>query len=253
MNKGHLILLVGKSTAGKSYSLRNLRNPKGVLFLNCEAGKNLPFKSQFREVIVTDPRNEITGPNSYLKQAANVGPDVVHTVVIDSLTFLMQMYETKYSGEYTNGMKFWADYGKFFTNLINQEIPELIKAGINVILLAHTSDVLNEKESVVEVRVKLKGSVMNTGVEAYFNDIIAAKVVPLETLKNYKNDMLHLDQLEDEEQITEQKHVLQTKLTKESRNDKIRSSPGLWKMNETYVDGDIQVVLDHLNKFYYDI
>ena len=71
--------------------------------------------------------------------------------------------------------------------------------------------------------------------------------------KNYKNDMLHLDQLEDEEQITEQKHVLQTKLTKESRNDKIRSSPGLWNMNETYVDGDIQVVLDHLNKFYYDI
>ena len=253
MNKGHLILLVGKSTAGKSYSLKNLRNPKGVLFLNCESGKNLPFQSEFKEVVVTDPRNEITGPNSYLKQAANVGPDVVHTVVIDSLTFLMQMYEAKYLKEYSDGRKFWGDYAQFFTNLINQEIPELIKIGINVILLAHTSDVLNEKESVVEVRVKLKGSVMNIGVEAYFNDIIAAKVVPLETLKNYKNDMLHLDQLELEEQITEQKHVLQTKLTKESRNDKIRSSPGLWQINETYIDGDIQVVLDHLNKFYYDI
>lgn len=248
--KGHLILLVGKSTAGKSYSLRNLRNPEGVLFLNCEAGKNLPFQSKFKEVIVTDPRVEITGEGSFLRQASN-NPNKIHTVVIDSLTFLMQMYETKYAGEYSNSMRFWGDYGKFFTSLVNQEIPILLKVGINVIIIAHSSDVLNEKEMVTEVKVKLKGSIMNTGVEAYFNDIIAAKVVPLDKLKEYQNDMLHLDQLEDEEIITEQKHVLQTKLTKDSRNDKLRSSPGLWKMNETYVDGDIQVVLDHLNKFYY--
>ena len=203
--KGHLILLVGKSTAGKSYSLRNLRNPEGVLFLNCEAGKNLPFQSKFKEVIVTDPRVEITGEGSFLRQASN-NPNKIHTVVIDSLTFLMQMYETKYAGEYSNSMRFWGDYGKFFTSLVNQEIPILLKAGINVIIIAHSSDVLNEKEMVTEVKVKLKGSIMNTGVEAYFNDIIAAKVVPLDKLKEYQNDMLHLLFLLSSTALVEKRH-----------------------------------------------
>lgn len=34
----HLVLLGGKSATGKSASLMNLENPKGVLYLNCEAG-----------------------------------------------------------------------------------------------------------------------------------------------------------------------------------------------------------------------
>lgn len=33
-----LVLLVGKSATGKSASLMNLRDPEGVLYLNCEAG-----------------------------------------------------------------------------------------------------------------------------------------------------------------------------------------------------------------------
>lgn len=34
----HLVLLCGFSAAGKSRSLKNLRDPAGVLYLNCEAG-----------------------------------------------------------------------------------------------------------------------------------------------------------------------------------------------------------------------
>ncbi len=34
----HLVLLGGKSAAGKSASLMNLQNPEGVMYLNCEAG-----------------------------------------------------------------------------------------------------------------------------------------------------------------------------------------------------------------------
>lgn len=34
----NLVLLVGKSAAGKSASLMNLPNPEGVMYLNCEAG-----------------------------------------------------------------------------------------------------------------------------------------------------------------------------------------------------------------------
>lgn len=34
----HLVLIGGKSGGGKSASLRNLPEPEGVLYLNCEAG-----------------------------------------------------------------------------------------------------------------------------------------------------------------------------------------------------------------------
>ena len=50
-----LMLIVGKSASGKSASLRNLKNPKGVVFLNCESGKRLPFANKFRVLTVTDP------------------------------------------------------------------------------------------------------------------------------------------------------------------------------------------------------
>ena len=39
----NLVLVVGKSAAGKSASLMGLENPEGVMYLNCEAGKKLPF------------------------------------------------------------------------------------------------------------------------------------------------------------------------------------------------------------------
>ena len=48
----NLVLLVGKSASGKSRSLKNLKNPEGVLYLNCEAGKKLPFRSKFIEKTV---------------------------------------------------------------------------------------------------------------------------------------------------------------------------------------------------------
>jgi RNase adaptor protein for sRNA GlmZ degradation len=38
MQNDHLVLIGGKSAAGKSASLMKLENPEGVLYLNCEAG-----------------------------------------------------------------------------------------------------------------------------------------------------------------------------------------------------------------------
>ena len=32
----HLVLVSGKSATGKSASLKNLENPEGVMYLNCE-------------------------------------------------------------------------------------------------------------------------------------------------------------------------------------------------------------------------
>ena len=51
----NLVLIVGKSAAGKSASLMGLKNPEGVMYLNCEAGKKLPFRAKFKQYTITDP------------------------------------------------------------------------------------------------------------------------------------------------------------------------------------------------------
>ena len=95
----HLVLISGKAATGKSASLMSLKNPEGVLYLNCENNKRLPFKSKFEEFNVTDP---LTVFNIFSQVQGN--PDC-HTIIIDTLTYLMDMYESKYVLTASNTMK----------------------------------------------------------------------------------------------------------------------------------------------------
>ena len=84
-----MVLIGGESGAGKSTSLMNIKNPEGVLYLNCDAGKKLPFRNKFNTVTVTHPMQVLEGI-----KAANES-EKIHTVIIDTLSFLMEMYETQ--------------------------------------------------------------------------------------------------------------------------------------------------------------
>lgn len=95
----HLVLLGGKSATGKSASLMKLKNPEGVMYLNCEAGKKLPFKAKFKQYTITDPLQI----NEAFEAAENM-PDV-HTIVVDSLTYLLDMYESVYVISSSNTMQ----------------------------------------------------------------------------------------------------------------------------------------------------
>ena len=46
------------------------------------------------------------------------------------------------------------------------------------------------------------------------------------------------------------KHVFQTRLTKDTVNERITSKIGLWNKEETYIDNDLQLVIDRLNEYY---
>lgn len=84
----NLVLICGGSATGKSASLMNMPQPAGVMYLNTEANKKLPFKSSFKQFNVTDPFQVF---EAFTK--AEEMPDV-HTIIIDSQTFLMDQYET---------------------------------------------------------------------------------------------------------------------------------------------------------------
>lgn len=238
MSNRNLVLIGGKSAAGKTASLRNLKDPKGVLYLNCEAGKELPFAGGFRVKTITHPSQV---PAIFTK--AEDTP-AIHTIVIDSLTYLMDMYESQLVLPAANGMKAWGDYAQFFKNMMQQQVAA---SRLNIIFLAHTSDVLNEGDMIMETMVKVKGSLMNQGIESYFNNVITAKKIPLTELEGQESSMLNITE---EEEMLGFKYVFQTRLTKKTVNERIRGPLAMWSTKEVFIDNDLQMVLDHLHTYY---
>lgn len=233
----HLVLISGKSATGKSASLANLKNPEGVMYLNCENNKKLPFRAKFLQLNVTDPFMVYQA-----FEEAEQMPDV-HTIIVDTLTYLMDMYETQHVLTSSNTMKAWGEYAQFFKKLMTQYVAKSTK---NVIFLAHTSDVMNDNDMINETLVKVKGSLMNQGIESYFSTVLSTKKVPLKALKD-KNALLDITE---EEEALGFKYVFQTRLTKETVNERMRSSMGMWDSTETYIDNSVQLVIDRLHEYY---
>ena len=234
----NLILISGKSATGKSFSLHNIPNPEGVMYLCCENNKALPFPNKFKSFNITDPLQIYDAFMAAEKQ------DSIHTIVVDSLTFMMDMYETNLVIPSTNGLKAWGDYAQFFKKLMNNYVASSTK---KIIFTAHTLDVLNEIEMTNETLVKVKGSLMNNGIESFFSNVISTKKIPIKKLKEYGSPLLNISE---EEEMLGYKHVFQTRLTKETVNERMRSPLKMWDVKETYIDNNVQNVFDRIESYY---
>ena len=216
----------------------NIKDPKGVLYLNCENNKALPFNSQFEEFTISDPLQVYEA----FSEAENMAH--IHTIIIDSVSYLMDMFESVYVVGSTNTMAQWGAYAQFFKNLMSQYVAKSTK---NVIMTAHTMDVMNESEMISETLIKVKGSLMNQGIESYFSTVISSKKIPTKNLAIYGSDLLTISE---EEELLGFKYVYQTKLTKNTVNERIRGPMGLFKTSETFIDNDIQNVINKLHQYY---
>ncbi len=234
----HLVLLCGKSATGKSASLMGLKNPEGVMYLNCESGKRLPFKAKFKQYTITDPMQVIEAFD-----AAETIPGV-HTIIVDSLTYLLDMYESVYVINSANTMKAWGDFSQYFKVLMQQKVAGSTK---RVIFTAHTADTLNESEMLMETKVPVKGSLKSNGIESYFSQVITSKKVALKVLKDYASPLLTITP---EEEALGFKYVYQTKITKETVNERIRGPLGMFDTKETFMDNNMQLVMDRLDEYY---
>jgi hypothetical protein len=234
----HLVLVCGKSAAGKSASLMNMRNPEGLMYLNCESGKRLPFRNSFKAYTITDPLQIFEA-----FEFAETNPEI-HTIVVDSLTYLLDLYESVYVLNAINTMKAWGEFSQYFKTLMQHHVASSTK---NVIFMAHTLDAINETDMVMETKVPVKGALKNNGIESYFSIVIAAKKVGLKTLEGYDSSMLDITP---EEEALGLKYVFQTKLTKETVNERLRGPMGLFTGKETFIDNDVQLLLDRLHAYY---
>lgn len=237
MSNKNIVLIMGKPNTGKSTSLMKLPNQDRMVYLNTDL-KELPFADKFmRNVAVTDALDVL----QYVSEIeANSDVD---GVVLDTLTFLMSMYERQYVVNSPNTQQAWGSYGNFYRDFIHA-----IKAGSkDYAILAHEDSFLNEQSMQMESRVPVKGSVGRTGVEADFTTILATKQMPIRKLEGYENDLLNITDEEIEDGF---KYVFCTRVTKETVGEKMRSAIGLWGRKELYIDNDLSLVFKRLREYY---
>lgn len=234
-----MILVGGISGAGKSASLRNIRNQDRWIYLNCEAGKRLPFKNKFINVRVEDPYEV----HSYVDDAVQ-NSDKVDGIIIDTATFMMDMFESQYVLGQHDTMKGWSNYAQFWKTLMQQK---LVAFGKPVIILAHVLETYDESAMAMKRSVPIKGALKNQGMEAYFSTVVEVTKIPLKDLDKYDENLLSVT--EDEEDLGF-KYVFQTRLTSQTIGTRIRSPMGMFSKSQTYMDNDCQLLLDHLHRFY---
>lgn len=234
-----LVLISGESSSGKSASLMNLPGGKRNLYLNCESGKRLPFPNQFDAKTITDPYQVIEA----FQYTQDQGAGQYDRIIIDTLTFLMDMYESQYVLGQRDTMAGWSNYQQYFKELMQVHVAS---SQLEVIFLAHTRTEQNEKlES--QTAVPVKGALKNNGVEAYFSTVVSTKKVPLTVLKDYQNSLLNITE---DDELVGYKHVFQTRLTKATVGERIRSPMGLFTKEQTYMDNDAHLLLEHLRTYY---
>lgn len=232
-----LVLVGGESASGKSSSLKDIPNPERWGYLNCESGKSLPFKNAFQSAVVTDPY-QVVGAFEHF----NNNPDF-DGIIIDSLTFLMDMFESTYVIPAKDGRQAWGEYAQFFKILMQQHVASIDK---HVVFLAHTR---SEQDALMvdRVSVPIKGSLKNNGIESYFSTVVATKRMALKDLEPYHSELLNITE---DDKLLGFKHVFQTRLTKETIGERIRGPMGLFTKEQTFMDNNVALLLSHMKKYY---
>lgn len=240
----YLVMISGISGSGKSAALMGLaegKNPEGVMYLNTEAGKKLPFPNKFTSMTVTDPY-QVFGA---FDEAEEAGDDC-HTIVIDSQTFLMDMFESQYVLGTADTMKGWSDYQQYFKKLMQEYVANSTK---NVIFTAHVMDTYNESAMCMESKIPVKGALKSNGIEAFFSMVIGTVKMTLKDLKPYSSKYLNVTE---DDLAVGYKHVFQVRPTKQTVNSRLRTPLKMFSIKETFIDNNVEFVLERAREYYGD-
>lgn len=233
-----LILIEGLSASGKTLSLNGIKDRDSVAYFNCE-NKRVPFRPEFKfSLNVTDPYQVTQG----IEEVS--GMPKIKVAIIDTLDFLMNMFETNIVKKAANGQKAWGDYYTFFQELMQVHVA---RSPLQFIFLAHAFTELDEEAMIRRTSMPIKGALAKIGAESFFTTVVMAKQVPLRIVSNYQNPLLNVSEDDTERGV---KYVFQTRMTKESAGEKIRSPQDMWAKNETFIDNNAQHVLDRLTDYY---
>lgn len=240
------IMICGESGHGKSASLMGIAGRKDVLYFNCESGKPLPFRNNFKRKTITDP-TDIMDYLEQLEQMDQEGTNPFKIVVIDTATFMMDMYERVHVHGAANTQKAWGNYGTFFPELMDQTA----KVNCFFVFLAHLDSWLDEDEGIMKYSAPVKGAMAKKGLESRFTTVLYVKKMRtkdiLKGVDAGKNKLLHITP---KEEAKGYKHVFLTDSDKTTIGGRIRSPLGMWSDDELYIDNNVLPVLERLHEYY---
>ena len=168
----------------------------------------------------------------------------IHTIVIDSLSFLMDMFVSVHIMNSADSRAQWQAYQEFFKELMQQKVASSTK---NVIIITHIAEDLDEEKGIRTEQAVVKGGLKGTGVEAYFSLNVTARAMPIKELEKHPSEFLNIT---DDERDVGYKHVFQVRKTKETTGSRIRGPMGLFPQGTVYTDNCAQMLLDVVHDFY---
>lgn len=240
-----LVLISGDSATGKSASLMNIPNQERWIYANCEAGKRLPFRNKFKEFVITDPY-QVFEIFQELEPGGQLHNDY-DGVIVDSTSFLMELFESTYVLTAADTQKAWGEYAQFFKKLMQYHVAGCSKS---VIMLSHVKSEYDEKSLSYKTQAMIKGALgKGVGVESFFSTVVSTKKIDLKVLENQDPALLTITP---QDEALGYKHVFQVQLTKDTVGERIRSPMGMFTANQTYMDNDALQLLKHLAEYYGD-
>ena len=237
------VLISGASSTGKSASLAEIRDQQRWLYGNAE-NKELPFPSKFRELGITEP-NHIFEMLDFALEKQNEA-DGVAGVILDTLTFLMDLKESQDVFGSSNGQQAWAEFAQYFKKIMQEKVALL---HVPVVFLAHTLTTLDDA-GLAHTSVPIKGALKNQGVEAYFSLVVSTKRMSIKDLVANPDYDQNLLRITDDDRANGFKYVFQTRLTPKTLGERIRAPMKMFNLNQTYMDNDVQLLMDHVSNYY---
>ena len=216
MEQDYTLLLYGKSSTGKSSSLRTLDMASTVI-INCEK-KPLAFKHKGLNKHVKP--ETIQDVKIAVKNA--IEDDTVKTIVLDSITMLTDiMVYTELVKQAEDSRGGWLELRDWVIGLIEY----CKRSNKTFIFIALEMEVLNEREFITDNRPKVVGSLKDS-LSSHFTTVLRSVVREVD------------DEIE---------YQFQTNKTKEDFHNATKSPMGLFK---PYIENDMAKVLGRMEEYY---
>lgn len=234
-----IIGVAGLAGNGKSTALEAIPNQNEWLYVNCETNKPLPFKHNFIERVITNPKE--------LKKVVQSGAGNAKCkgIIIDTFTSALDMMEMKAKKDATDKYQVWDMYRDFILDLFQGGIAACNKPIILLCHVAMTKDIKGRSKLAIAV----KGSMADRGIESFFTNIVYADCVDIDELEEFQNDMLSITEDEKEDGT---KYVFQTRKLQGGAGINIRATKDMWPRNKGYIDNNIMHVIKTIKNHYGD-
>lgn len=236
-------LISGPTSSGKSASLAEIKEQERWLYGNAEH-KELPFPSKFVELDITEPNHIFEMLDHVIEHQDEPGGPL--GAIVDSLTFLMEMKESQDVYLASNGQQAWADFAQYFKKIMHEKVAHI---HVPVVFLAHTHTQIDDL-GVSTTSVPIKGSLKNNGVEAYFSLVVSTKRMSIKDLTANPDYDQNLLRITDDDRANGFKYVFQTRLTPKTLGERIRAPMKMFNVNQTFMDNDVQLLMDHVSRYY---